>query len=168
MLRHVNMTVQIAPVSWLGWSLAQLQSVIISGIKAAVKRNQELAAFAAGGKTLRERERVLNAALGSLGREPGGARSAVGDPRGRGACQGPNRHPPARRGCANTERQSRGAKSCSSTRSGDPEEPSTASQRMAFPKVGMRFSTPPARPSARTFPGASAGACSPDGSFPAP
>lgn len=65
------MTVPTAPVSWLAGILAQLQPVVISGIKAAVKRKQELVAFTLGGNRFQQ---VLLAALDLLGWDVSGVR----------------------------------------------------------------------------------------------
>lgn len=58
-LCHVHVTVPTAPFPWLAGILAQLQPIVISGIKAAVKHKQKLVAFAPGGKRLQP---VLDAA----------------------------------------------------------------------------------------------------------
>lgn len=100
------MTVQIAAVSWLGWILVQLQSIIISGIKAAVKRNQELVAFAAGGKPQAERAPSGTAAL--LGWERWGVRW---EPRGGSTCQEPSWHLPCQKGLRQREAMSHRVKS---------------------------------------------------------
>lgn len=65
------MTVPTAPVSWLAGILAQSQLIVISGIKAAVKRKQELVAFTLGGNRFQP---VLDAALDLLGWDMGGVR----------------------------------------------------------------------------------------------